>query len=80
MTDELKVCPYDKQPCIREKCMAWSEKQDLEELKRDHPDSFDSLVWVLMQQEGCSKTQALDIIEIRNNNERCKLIEPEQPI
>ncbi len=79
MTDE-KICPYDKQPCIREKCMAWSGKQDLEEIKREHGDSFDALVSLIMQQEGCSKTAALGIIEIRNNNERCKLIDPEQPI
>lgn len=75
-----KLCPYDKKPCIREACMAWSCKQDLEELKRDHADSFESLVEVLMVQEGCSRKSALGIIEIRNDNERCKLIDTEQPI
>jgi hypothetical protein len=60
--------------------MAWSCKQDLEALKRDRADPFESLVEVLMVQEGCSRKSALDIIETRNDNERCKLIDPEQPI
>jgi hypothetical protein len=77
---ENKLCPYDKKPCIRNECMAWSGKQDLEELKRNHADSFESLVQVMMMQEGISRSSVLDVIEIRNNNERCKLIEPEQPI
>lgn len=77
---ETKLCPYDKKPCIRDLCMAWSAKQDLEELKTSHKDSFESLVSVIMVQEGVSRSTALEIIEIRNNNERCKLIEPEQAI
>lgn len=76
----MKLCPYDKKPCIKEECMAWSGKQDLEELKRDNADGFESLVQVLMMQEGISRQTAMNIIEIRNNNERCKLINPGQPI
>jgi hypothetical protein len=77
---ETKLCPYDKKPCIKESRMAWSRKQDLNELRTQHEDSFESLVSVLMMQEGVSRKTALDIIEVRNNNERCKLIEPEQLI
>jgi hypothetical protein len=36
---EIKLCPYDKKPCIKEECMAWSGKQDLEELKREHAEA-----------------------------------------
>jgi phage-related baseplate assembly protein len=74
------LCPFHWKPCIKEQCMAWSEKQDLEELKITNPDGFESLVTVLRMQEGISRQSALDIIEIRNNNERCKLVYPEQPI
>lgn len=77
---ETKLCPYDKKPCVKELCMAWSCKQNLDELKILHKDSFESLISVLMMQEGVSRNTALDIIEVRNNNERCKLIDPEQPI
>jgi hypothetical protein len=77
---ENKLYPYDKKPYIREACMAWSCKEDLEALKRDHADSFESLVQVLMMSEGISRSSALDVINIRNDNERCKLIDPEQPI
>ena len=80
MENEPKLCPYDKKPCIREECMAWSEKLNIEEIKRDNNEGFESLVTVLMAQEGISRNAALDVIEIRNNNERCKLIDPEQPI
>jgi hypothetical protein len=77
---EIKLCPYDKKPCIKEECMAWSGKQDLEELKREHAESFESLVQVIMMQEGISHSSAMNVIKIRNDNERCKLIDPEQPI
>ena len=74
------LCPYHWKPCIKEQCMAWSKKEDLEEIKKNNPEGFESLVSVLMIQEGYSRNAALDVIEIRNNNERCRIIYPDQPI
>lgn len=75
-----KACPFDKKPCIKEACMAWSCKENLSDLERDHKDSFEALLELTARQEGVSLKDARGIIEIRNNNERCKLIDPEQPI
>jgi hypothetical protein len=60
--------------------MAWSKKQDLEALKISNPDGLESLISVLVIQEGVSRKTALEIINIRNDNERCRLIYPEQPV
>lgn len=75
-----KLCPFDKQPCIKEECMAWSEKQDLEELEKTHKESFDALIEATSIQECVSLENARKIIEIRNNDERCKLITSEPAI
>ena len=75
-----KLCPYDKMPCIREKCMAWSGKEDLEEVEREHGDSFRALLEVTAMQEGTTIEAARKIIQIRNDDERCKLITPEPPV
>jgi len=75
-----KLCPFDKHPCIREECMAWSGKEDLEEVERENGESFKALLEVTAIQQGCSIEAARKIIEIRNNDERCKIITPEPPV
>lgn len=76
----MRLCPYDKKPCITTECMAWSRKQDLYALQMDDAEGFESLLQCLMMQEGISRKTALELITIRNDNERCKLIDPGQPI
>ena len=76
----MKKCPFDKQPCIKEECMAWSGKQDLKEIEKNHKENFDALIEQISVQEHVSLENARKIIEIRNNDERCKLITPESVI
>ena len=75
-----KACPFDKQPCIKERCMAWSGKVDLEKIEQEHKESFDALLNLTAMQEMVSIEQAREIIKIRNEDERCKLISPEPPV
>lgn len=75
-----KLCPFDKKPCVTTECMAWSGKEDLEEIEREHKDSFEALLRMIALQEGCSDDSARKIVEMRNDHERCKLITPEPVI
>lgn len=75
-----KRCPFDKHPCIREECMAWSGKVDLEMVEREHADSFQALLELTAVQEGTTIEGARKIIQIRNDDERCKLIMPESAV
>lgn len=75
-----KVCPFDKQLCIKERCMAWSGKEDLEKIEQEHKESFEALLSLTAMQEMVSIEQAREIIKIRNEDERCKLISPEPPV
>jgi hypothetical protein len=75
-----KLCPFDKKPCITKECMAWSGKENLDEVAKEHPDSFNALIQVIALQECCSDDSARKIIEMRNDHERCKLITPEPVI
>lgn len=75
-----KRCPFDKHPCIREECMAWSGKEDLEKVEREHGDSFQALLELTAVQEMTTIENARKIIQIRNDDERCKLISPEPPV
>lgn len=76
----MKLCPFDKKPCITNDCMAWAGKEDLDEVAKEHPDSYDALVQVIALQEHCSEESAREIIKMRNDHERCKIITPEPVI
>lgn len=77
---EPKLCPYHWLPCIKEKCMAWSGKQDLNEIEKDHKESLDALIQTIALQEMISFESAKEIVKMRNDDERCKLIRPEPVI
>ena len=65
---------YGTEDCIKNECMAWHEKHDIEKLRAEEPEGYDALIKLTAMQQGCYERDAELFLEVENKS-YCKLIE-----